>query len=520
MLKLDEEQDPNILRQAALLLESENKRLVEQVVKLTRELVKLKGGGAEQLRLRIAELERQIAVRNRMLFGIKSEKRGAPAEENKAEESKSPPKGHGPKAQPALPSVEVVHEIPKEERDCKACGGTLEPWDGQFEESEEIDVVERRFELKKHKRQKYRCKCGECIETAPAPMKLVEGGRYSLNFAVEVAYEKYSEHAPLERQARKMGREGLDVDSQTLWDQIERVAWLLKPTKDALLAYNLAKPVLGADETKWPVFGQEKRSTRWHAWALTSHDAVVYCIEDGRGANDARKLLDGYCGILMCDGYGVYESLTKGNPKLVLAHCWAHARRAFIDAKDPEKTAPVLDLIGKLYAIEAKCPKGPSGDDMRKTLRNEESRRLMDELHVLLDGLEVIPDDGVDKAIKYAAERWTALTRFLDDPRIPLDNNASERALRGPVVGRKNHYGSRSLRGTEVAALFYTLIESAKLNAVDPRAYLRAAVAAALRRERIPLPHESASMCTDDKPSAMCSTDKPSAKSEGAQPVA
>jgi transposase len=503
MLRLDEEQDPNILRQAAILLERENKRLVEQIMKLTRELVKLKGGGAEQMRLRIAELERQIAVRNRMLFGPKSEKRGAPeAEETLPEPPKPPQKGHGPKPQPLLPIVEVVHEIPLEERDCKECGGTLEAWEGQFEESEEIDVVERRFEIKKHKRQKYRCRCGECIETAKAPLKLVEGGRYSIDFAIEVGYEKYSEHAPLERQTRKMGREGLDVDSQTLWDQIERVAWLLKPAKDALLAYNLAKPVLGGDETRWPVFGQEKRSTRWHAWALTSYDAVVYCIEDGRSTNDARKLLDGYSGILMCDGYGVYKSLSKGNPGLILVHCWAHVRRTFIDAKEPEKTAPVLDLIGKLYAVEALCPKGPAGDVMRKDLREKRSRAIINEIRELLDGMEVIPDDGVDKAIKYTAERWAALTRFLEDPRIPLDNNHTERALRGPVVGRKNHYGSRSLRGTEVAALYYTLIESAKLNGLDPRAYLRIAVVAALRGERIPLPHEMRHVNESDKPAA------------------
>lgn len=510
MLRLDEETDPNILRQAAVLLERENKRLVEQVVKLTQELVKLKGGGAEQLRPRIAVLERQIAVRNRMLFGQKSEKRDAPKpEEPVVEPPKPPQKGHGPKAQPSLPIVEVVHEIPAEERDCKACGGMLEAWEGQFEESEEIDVVERRFEIKKHKRQKYRCRCGECIETAPAPMKLVEGGRYSVNFGIEVAYEKYSEHAPLERQARKMGREGLDVDSQTLWDQIERVAWLLKPAKEALLAYNLAKPVLGADETTWPVFGQEKRSTRWHAWALTSYDAVVYCIEDGRSANDARKLLDGYSGVLMCDGYGVYESLAKGKPQLVLVHCWAHVRRSFIDAGDAAKTAPVLDLIGKLYAVEALCPKGPAGDEMRRDLRNRKSRGIVDEIRELLDGMEVVPGDGVDKAIKYVAARWTALTRFLEDPRIPLDNNHTERALRGPVVGRKNHYGSRSLRGTEVAALFYSLIESAKLNGLDPRGYLRIAVVAALRGERIPLPHEVPQMSGKDEPAAVSPGSEP-----------
>jgi len=175
-VRLENEKDPEILRKAALLLERENGRLVQKIVELTRELMALKGESAEQLKLRIAELERQLAVKNRILFGDKSERReGDESREPTPEPPKPPQTGHGPKPQPKLPLTEVVHEHDEADKVCPACGDALQAWEGQFEESEEIDVIERRFVLKKHKRQKYRCRCGGCIETAPGPVKLFEG---------------------------------------------------------------------------------------------------------------------------------------------------------------------------------------------------------------------------------------------------------------------------------------------------------------------------------------------------------
>jgi transposase len=258
-MRLENETDPEMLRRAALLLEKENKRLVQKIIDLTNELVTVKGGGAEQLKLRIAELEQQLALRNRMLFGESSEKRigDGPAPETSSEPPKLPQKGHGPKAQMHLPVVELKHELDEADRACAACGGRLEEWEGQSEDSEEIDVIERRFVIKKHKRQKYRCRCGGCVETAPSPLKLFEGARYSIDFAIEVAADKYCDHNPLERQVRKMAREGLDTDSQTLWDQIERVARLLAPGYLELMQYVLSKPVIGADETRWPLLGRK-----------------------------------------------------------------------------------------------------------------------------------------------------------------------------------------------------------------------------------------------------------------------
>jgi transposase len=169
-------------------------------------------------------------------------------------------------------------------------------------------------------------------------------------------------------------------------------------------------------------------------------------------------------------------------------------RRKYFDIKDsfPSETEIVLDLIGELFAIEALCPTGPPGDQMRAELRNKRSRPIIKQIEQWALSIREMPGSGLRKAIEYMGNLWKGLLVFLDDPRVPLHNNASERSLRGPVIGRVNHFGSRSKRGTEAAAILYSLVESAKLAGVDPNAYLEHAACCALRGEVIPLPHETA----------------------------
>src|SRR6266542_4642402 len=169
VLDLDSEKDPQVLRQAAKLLVRENERLTDKVVALTSENLALKGASPADLQLRLAQLEAQLAVKNKLLFGTSSEKR--PVERAEAPEKK-PQVGHGPREQPALPVVEKLFTLDHGDMGCPKCGKALAPFTGQFEESEEITVVERRFVVVKQKRQKYRCECNGCIETAPGPVKL------------------------------------------------------------------------------------------------------------------------------------------------------------------------------------------------------------------------------------------------------------------------------------------------------------------------------------------------------------
>jgi len=325
MKRLERETDPAVLRQAVRLLDHENQKLAREVVRLTEQLAALKGEDQAQLGLRIAELEQQLAVRNKLLFGDSSERRSAHSSGGDSPGQRAKRRGHGPRPQPQLPIVEQHHELDEADWVCPACGGQLEPWDGQSEDSEEIDVIERRFVIHKHRRQKYRCQCGGCIETAPGPLKLFVGARYSVDFAIEVAVGKYLDHLPLERQVRMMRREGLVVDSPTLWDQLHRLAQLLTPGYEALLERVLGSSVIGVDETHWKLLGAKgrKKTQRWQAWAATDGHSVVYQIHDSRSAEAASKLLDGYQGLVMCDGYVGYQSLAKSYPEIDLVHCWA-----------------------------------------------------------------------------------------------------------------------------------------------------------------------------------------------------
>jgi transposase len=511
--RLAQEKDPKVLHQAIELLQNHNRALTEKIKELVAELALAKGDSTFQ-QLRLAELERQLAKLTKQLFGPSSEQRTTDAEpagpdaqddDKGKDKGKKKKRGHGPKEQPKLPVIEVVHGLEDADQVCPNCGGGLHEMEGQYEESDEIDVLPLRFVIKHHKRKKFACRCGSCIETALGPDKLCPGGRYSVSFAIYVAISKYCDHLPLERQVRMMAREGLVVTSQTLWDQIEQLAWLVESVMPRLHAYVLSHSVVGADETTWELFGKKPgQGKSWYVWVLRVDTAVYYAIREGRSFKTAEALLKTFAGTLMCDGYVAYLSLSGAYPLVVLAHCWAHVRREFVEIEKsfPTQCGEVLDLIRALYLIERECEeKGPEGDDDRRKLRHEKSRPIVDKIVEWFYRTlpRCLPESGLHKAIGYMVHMWPGLVLFLDDPRIPLDNNGTERGARGPVVGRKNHYGSHSLRGTEVAATFYTLVESAKLNGLEPRFYLRVAARAGVRHETVPLPHEVKAMLAEGK---------------------
>jgi len=496
VISLRNEQRVDVLRQVALLLEQENRRLHGRIQSLTAELARLQGrDGTAALQTELNALQELLARREQELFGDSSEKRphSAAPESPAAAERSRPRKGHGPREQARLPILDVHHVLADSARGCPACGGELVEMAGQQEVCEEITVVERQFLVARHQRQKYRCRCNGAVVTAPGPRKLIPGGRYSAAFAVEVAASKYLDHLPLERQSRIMQREGLTVSSQVLWDQIDALAAHLQATYQELAARVLSSPVVHADETHWRLMAKSERKKYW-VWCLSSEDTVYYRILDSRSKSAAASLLSGYRGIVVADGYGAYDALARAGPGFTLAHCWAHARRKFVEVEQhyPQPVREVLDLIGSLYAVEQEVPRALGGEPpgeaasrlaLRARLREERSRPLVEAIRRWALSQRSLPRSGLGQAIHYLLELWPGLTRFLEDPRIPLDNNPVERALRGVVVGRKNHYGSRSRRGCDVAALFYTLIESAKLCRVEPKRYLLKATSAALEQK-------------------------------------
>ncbi|MFQ5471947.1 MAG: transposase, partial [Dehalococcoidia bacterium] len=263
-MRIETETDIERLRQMALLLQTENDRLLRRLKQLSAELAVAQGRDAQTLQLEIQLLTEQLDNRTRELFAPSSERRCG---NGKVGKTGQPRRGHGPTEQPTLPIVEVIHPLDEADKICPKCGGELLEWKDQFEEAEEIDVVERSFRIVRHKRQKYRCRCGECIDTALGPAKLIPGGRYSVDFAVSVAIAKYADHLPLARQSRQMARAGLEIGTQTLWDQLNALAAHLEPSEDALHERVLEAEVIAADETRWPLLGKPG-SSKWHAWGI------------------------------------------------------------------------------------------------------------------------------------------------------------------------------------------------------------------------------------------------------------
>lgn len=502
MIRIETESDIERLRQVALLQETELQRLHKRLLELSQELAVARGEDAIlAIQQELAFLKEQLDARNRELFGASSEKRSRDRSGDAAGTGTTERTGHGRRDQPELPMVDVVHVLDEADKACPKCGGDLKAWGGHFEDAEEIDVVERSFRIVRHRRQKYTCSCGECIETALGPRKLVPGGRYSVDFAVSVAVAKYADHLPLARQVKQMARGGLVVDTQTLWDQIHALSAHLKPTYEALWREVLGSEVVLADETQWPLL-DKPGSSKWFAWSAASENGVAYRILKSRSAEAARTALAGYSGILVTDGYAAYQTLRdvlareRAGP-IALAHCWAHVRRKFHDAEpDWPQAAEMLELIGKLYAVEAEVV-DVDGDERRARLaelRRERSKPAVDEIKAWLTNQAALPRSGLGKAIGYALSLWDGLARFVDDARIPIDTNLVERGMRPVAVGRKNHYGSKSERGTRVAALFYTLIESAKLAGIEPAGYLAEATRRAIDNPgTITLPRDLAS---------------------------
>ena len=265
---------------------------------------------------------------------------------------------------------------------------------------------------------------------------------------------------PLERMVRMFARDGLVVTSQSLWDCVDQVAFHVVPVYRRLRAYVLSHEVVGADETWWRLMGGrdgEGGSKRWQIWIASVPSAVFYQLHDSRAKRAAEAMFSGYEGVLMCDGYGVYEALAKQSGRVRLAHCWAHVRRKFVEVSEsfPEQTAAILDLIGELYEVERSCPRGPPGDALRAELRSTRSRAIVARIEAWVWATypRLLPESGLAKAIRYMGGLWPGLRLFLEVPQLALDNNASERAARGPVVGRKNHSGRAHQKVLRIRAL-------------------------------------------------------------------
>jgi transposase len=449
------------LRQAAGLLQAQNQYLLKTLAAKCEELERLKGRPGELQGV----LEALVAV------GPAKESDAAPERQSPAgggEAQRAPQTGHGPTPQPEIEQVTQLFELDAADQTCPECGEALAATPGDVETSEMIDVVEVTYRLVQVHRQRYACRCCDFSETALGPDRTVDQGRYSLAFGAKVAIDKYVHHLPLERQVRVMAQHGLTVTSQALWDQVCALANLMRPVHGALREHVLGQRVIGLDQTGWPNLGQ-RGAKKWQMWALTSPGAVYHTIRDDKSAETFVDLVGAFEGTIVCDALGTHSAGAREGPGIELAGCWAHIRRRFGEAEPnfPE-ARQMLDLIRELYDIDARA----QDEDHRAELRRTASRDVLERMRAWMASVQTLGTTDLGSAIKHTMANWGRLTRFADHADVWLDNNRTERAFRGPVVGRRNHFGSKSRRGTEAAAILYSVIESAKDSGIDPAAYL------------------------------------------------
>lgn len=314
-----QETDLVYLRQLVIQQAYEIERLQDEIQQLQAEIQKLEAQLAELDPETQAEEVRQakelLERYKKKLFGRRSERR-VPPNKPAADQEKKPQRGHPRREQPQLPQQTVVHEAPPEERICPHCQGELIPLGDEAEEATLIDVIARQFVQVLHRRLKYRCRCNGYVYTAPGPLKRQAGGLYTPGFAVEVALGKYQAHLPLERQVQMMKQEGLLIDSQTLWDQLDTLATVVAPTYEAILAEILNQPLVLADETRWPLLanGRVLENKTCYAWCLVGDDLVGYRILDERSREAGSQMLADYRGTVLADGYAVYQALARPQP--------------------------------------------------------------------------------------------------------------------------------------------------------------------------------------------------------------
>jgi transposase len=380
-----------------------------------------------------------------------------------------------------LPRIETIIDI--QDKTCPCCRGALHKIGEDV--AERLDIVPAQLRVLVVRRPKYACRaCEEAVVQAPAPARLIEGGLPTEAAVAHVVVAKYADHLPLYRQAQIWARHGINLDRSTLADWTGRAAFLLRPLHARLLEKLKASGKLFADETTAPVLdpgrGRTKTGQLWayarddRAWGGVDPPGVVYVYAPDRKAERAAAHLAGFTGVLQVDGYAGYRPLAEKG-LIELAFCWAHVRRRFYElaAAGPAPIASeALERIKGLYAVEADI-RGRSSDE-RQRVRQEQSRPIIDTLHAWLRSqLDRVSQKGkLAEAIRYALARWEGLSLFLDDGRVEIDSNTVERAIRPIALNRKNALFAGSDGGGEHWAVLASLIETCKLNGVDPQGYL------------------------------------------------
>jgi transposase len=468
------ERDAAVVERDTLL--AQNDRLRHLLLKLTRMQFGARSERLpeEQLQLGLEALEQAIAKGDAEAEKQNPELRKENAAKRRASRGALP--AH-------LPRIEVT--LAPEDTACPCCRAAMTVI-GE-DTSERLDVIPAQFRVIVTRRPKLACRaCPGTVVQAPAPARLIEGGIPTEALVAHVLVARYADHLPLYRQAQILARQGVILERSTLSFWMGYAAAEVAPVVARLREMLLESVRIFADETVVPVLDPGRgRTKQGYFWAIARDDrpwggsqppAVVYSYAPGRGHIHANALLGGYRGILQCDGYAAYKKFAgskSADMPVTLAFCWSHVRRGFYDLAKTK--APIameaLERIAALYAIEARI-RGNSAAD-RLAVRQAESKALVADLQVWFEiQIAKLPARGpTAEAIGYALRHWDGLERFLEDGRIELDTNSVERAMRPVALSRKNSLFAGSDEGGENWACLASLIETCKLNGVNPQAY-------------------------------------------------
>jgi transposase len=433
-----------------------------------------------------------------MLFGKKTEKqtKSKKRENNKKNSkkrgAKSGHKGRGRKIPKDLPKREEKIDIPDDEKFCPKCGLPYEDL-GSEECSHEVGV-EKEYYIKVYRRKKYKktCSCPKQIVTAPVPKKLIPKGKFNRSFWINVLIDKYKNHMPIERQIKDMQEYGLPEGSPTVFGGIKTIySSFLSPLYEAMIRSSRDSEHVHIDESGWKLFHRPggKKNSNGFIWVFVCRDTglVLYVIRPGRGATvpcetlfgmdiEEASLLEGAPTgrkRITVDKYSAYKRLERYG-FVELTYCWAHQRREFRDAgiKYPELTEWAdqwVERIGRLYHLNNQRVRREQGTaDFEKY--NAKLREKIGEVRALTH--QKYDHQGQKAVIDSMKNHWAGLTVFIDNPVVDMDNNISERMLRGPVLGRKNYYGTRCRWSSQLSAAMFSIVQTCQISDISPRAYL------------------------------------------------
>ena len=455
----------------------------KQAEQLRAQQAELEASEAERARLaaQVAELSHQLALATKQIVGPKSERLPTPEEEAKKREGHKPARGghtnpakrkKNAATKAALPSDVIVHPVPKEERQCPHCGEDATQI-GKGDVSVEYEWVAGYFRKRLHIVEAARCPCKQHYARGPAPVRVQEGCQYGPGFIAKLVVDKCADATPLYRIEKAMVREGIPVARSTMNDLVHLAADICLPLWTVMLAEVRLDPHVQADETS---FRTQVRPERSFVWTFLSEQYIVYVYSPSRSGDTPNEVLGGSTGTLTVDGYTGYNIVTDVDGR-ERAGCWSHVRRKLFEAMSGAPEAREgLDIILDLFLVERSAKnRGIVGTSAHFELRQRRSVEALDRLQAWREKTAPLyePRSAMGQALGYLGNQWSRLTAFLQDPKIPIHNNASEASLRIIALARKNSLFFGNDDAGKRFAVLYSLIATCVKHGVNPIRYFK-----------------------------------------------